>query len=66
MMINIAIVFFVSIIQQQNEENYIHDDSKCKCCYSKMNRNEITYKDLKENCSIFKERNKHIYDPCTW
>ena len=48
------------------KEKYIHDDSKCYCCYSKMNRNEITYNELKENCSIFKERNKHIYDPCTW
>jgi hypothetical protein len=48
------------------KEDYIHEDSKCKCCYSKMNRNEITYKELKEYCSIFKERNKHIYDPCTW
>ena len=46
--------------------DYVHDDSKCNCCYSKMNRNEITYKQLKEKCSIFKKRNKHIYDPCTW
>jgi len=29
------------------EEKYIHDDSKCKCCHSKMNRNEITYEELK-------------------
>ena len=48
------------------KDDYIHDNSKCKCCYSKMNRNEITYKQLKEKCSIFKERKKHIYDPCTW
>ena len=44
------------------KEDYIHDDSKCKCCYSKMNRNEITYKELKEYCSIFNtEKPDNIY-----
>ena len=47
------------------KENYFHDDSKCSCCYSKFNRNEITYEDLKK-CSILKEGKKHIYEPCTW
>ena len=27
------------------KENYIHDDSKCKCCRSKYNRNELTYEE---------------------
>ena len=47
------------------KEDYVHDDSKCACCYSKFNRNEITYKDL-QKCSILKRGRKHIYEPCTW
>ena len=38
--------------EEKFKDYYIHDDSKCKCCYSKMNRNEITYKQLKEKCSM--------------
>ena len=48
------------------EENYIHDDSKCKCCYSKFNRNEITYDIFKKSCKLYKEYNKKNNDPCTW
>ena len=47
------------------KDEYVHDDSKCLCCYSKFNRNEITYEELKE-CSILKDGRKHIYEPCTW
>ena len=39
--------------EKKFKDNYIHDDSLCKCCYSKMNRNEITYDELKKNCLIF-------------
>ena len=50
--------------EEKFKDNYIHDDSKCKCCYSKMNRNEITYEELKK-CKLISDR-KHIYPPCTW
>ena len=58
--------------KEKYEENYIHDDSKCKCCYSKFNRNEITFDILKKSCVLCQECNtknkkfKWIYDPCTW
>jgi len=59
---------------EKYKENYIHDDSKCKCCYSKFNRNEITYDIFKKSCVLCQECNtggkskkfKWIYDPCTW
>ena len=47
------------------KDDYIHDDSICKCCYSKLNRNEITYKEFKKICKMCKVK-KHIYPPCTW
>ena len=46
------------------KEDYDHNDSKCKCCHSKFNRNEITYEELKQ-CKMCKKR-KHPYPPCTW
>jgi len=47
------------------KEEYVHDDTKCNCCFSKMNRKEITYETLIKSCLLIKKR-KHIYPPCTW
>ena len=51
--------------EEKFKEKYIHDDSKCKCCHSKMNRNEITYEEFIKICEMCNNR-KHIYLPCTW
>ena len=48
------------------KENYVHDDSKCNCCQSKMNRNELTYEEFKKTCQMCSKGKKHVYQPCTW
>jgi len=48
------------------EDDYEHDDSKCNCCHSKMNRNEISYGQYISVCKMYKEKRKHIYLPRTW
>ena len=58
--------FYSSLSISEIFEDYIHNDSKCKCCRSKYNRNEITFKQYISICEMYKLKRKHIYDPCTW
>lgn len=62
---NICECFTINWNEKFND-NYIHDDTKCKCCRSKYNRNELTYKEYVSICKMYKLNKKHIYDPCTW
>jgi len=49
---------------EKYRDDYEHDDSKCECCHSKMNRNEISHEQYISICKMSKR--KHVYPPCTW